>query len=235
MLATQLTALLVFIPFFREEYGKLFDFVNAKKLSIKNRGFKEVGNLESSVSFPCIILSSVISSECEPHICLLSSVDELILLCVFVLCSYVCVPVEKGWYKPCGLRALFNWMFAMCSFMRVNNRKLCRLIQGACRSLKSLIVCSYIFQIKGLICITFMWFHFKFTRFQIWKTFELKCWIKVTRARQVTRVCIKMWLISCTCCWISIHGGKVIQSNSTKRNKPVFHTPGNICFMWMSC
>uniref|UniRef100_A0A672QFV0 FACT complex subunit SSRP1 n=1 Tax=Sinocyclocheilus grahami TaxID=75366 RepID=A0A672QFV0_SINGR len=26
----------------REEYGKLFDFVNAKKLSIKNRGFKEV-------------------------------------------------------------------------------------------------------------------------------------------------------------------------------------------------
>uniref|UniRef100_A0A9J7ZEN9 FACT complex subunit SSRP1 n=1 Tax=Cyprinus carpio carpio TaxID=630221 RepID=A0A9J7ZEN9_CYPCA len=28
----------------REEYGKLFDFVNAKKLSIKNRGFKEVRN-----------------------------------------------------------------------------------------------------------------------------------------------------------------------------------------------
>lgn len=27
---------------FREEYGKLFDFVNAKKLSIKNRGLKEV-------------------------------------------------------------------------------------------------------------------------------------------------------------------------------------------------
>lgn len=27
---------------FREEYGKLFDFVNAKKLNIKNRGFKEV-------------------------------------------------------------------------------------------------------------------------------------------------------------------------------------------------
>ena len=26
----------------REEYGKLFDFVNAKKLNIKNRGFKEV-------------------------------------------------------------------------------------------------------------------------------------------------------------------------------------------------
>lgn len=43
------------IPSFREEYGKLFDFVNAKKLSIKNRGFKEVGHLESSVPFPCII------------------------------------------------------------------------------------------------------------------------------------------------------------------------------------
>lgn len=28
--------------FCREEYGKLFDFVNAKKLNIKNRGFKEV-------------------------------------------------------------------------------------------------------------------------------------------------------------------------------------------------
>ncbi|KAG5263512.1 hypothetical protein AALO_G00265640 [Alosa alosa] len=28
----------------REEYGKLFDFVNAKKLNIKNRGFKEVIN-----------------------------------------------------------------------------------------------------------------------------------------------------------------------------------------------
>ncbi|KAG8434818.1 hypothetical protein GDO86_012971 [Hymenochirus boettgeri] len=27
----------------REEYGKLFDFVNAKKLSIKNRGLKELG------------------------------------------------------------------------------------------------------------------------------------------------------------------------------------------------
>ena len=26
----------------REEYGKLFDFVNAKKLNIKNRGLKEV-------------------------------------------------------------------------------------------------------------------------------------------------------------------------------------------------
>uniref|UniRef100_A0A4W6DF61 FACT complex subunit SSRP1 n=1 Tax=Lates calcarifer TaxID=8187 RepID=A0A4W6DF61_LATCA len=29
----------------REEYGKLFDFVNAKKLNIKNRGFKE-GNID---------------------------------------------------------------------------------------------------------------------------------------------------------------------------------------------
>lgn len=35
------------LPFllFREEYGKLFDFVNAKKLNIKNRGFKEVTRL----------------------------------------------------------------------------------------------------------------------------------------------------------------------------------------------
>lgn len=33
---------LFFLLSFREEYGKLFDFVNAKKLNIKNRGFKEV-------------------------------------------------------------------------------------------------------------------------------------------------------------------------------------------------
>uniref|UniRef100_A0A671VAR8 FACT complex subunit SSRP1 n=1 Tax=Sparus aurata TaxID=8175 RepID=A0A671VAR8_SPAAU len=30
----------------REEYGKLFDFVNAKKLNIKNRGFKERGSVK---------------------------------------------------------------------------------------------------------------------------------------------------------------------------------------------
>uniref|UniRef100_A0A4W5KKZ3 FACT complex subunit SSRP1 n=1 Tax=Hucho hucho TaxID=62062 RepID=A0A4W5KKZ3_9TELE len=34
----------------REEYGKLFDFVNAKKLHIKNRGFKEAKNNEYSDS-----------------------------------------------------------------------------------------------------------------------------------------------------------------------------------------
>lgn len=34
--------LFVALRLFREEYGKLFDFVNAKKLNIKNRGFKEV-------------------------------------------------------------------------------------------------------------------------------------------------------------------------------------------------
>uniref|UniRef100_A0A4W5MDW5 FACT complex subunit SSRP1 n=1 Tax=Hucho hucho TaxID=62062 RepID=A0A4W5MDW5_9TELE len=34
----------------REEYGKLFDFVNAKKLNIKNRGFKESKNNEYSDS-----------------------------------------------------------------------------------------------------------------------------------------------------------------------------------------
>eukprot|EP00063_Salmo_salar_P092773 XP_014067608.1 PREDICTED: FACT complex subunit SSRP1 isoform X2 [Salmo salar] len=34
----------------REEYGKLFDFVNAKKLNIKNRGFKEAKNNEYSDS-----------------------------------------------------------------------------------------------------------------------------------------------------------------------------------------
>ncbi|KAK6298950.1 FACT complex subunit SSRP1a isoform X2 [Coregonus clupeaformis] len=34
----------------REEYGKLFDFVNAKKLDIKNRGFKEAKNNEYSDS-----------------------------------------------------------------------------------------------------------------------------------------------------------------------------------------
>ncbi|XP_028833803.1 FACT complex subunit SSRP1 isoform X2 [Denticeps clupeoides] len=32
----------------REEYGKLFDFVNAKKLSIKNRGFKEKKGIKSN-------------------------------------------------------------------------------------------------------------------------------------------------------------------------------------------
>ncbi|XP_036430266.1 FACT complex subunit SSRP1 isoform X1 [Colossoma macropomum] len=32
----------------REEYGKLFDFVNAKKLSIKNRGFKEKKGMKAS-------------------------------------------------------------------------------------------------------------------------------------------------------------------------------------------
>ena len=37
--------------FHREEYGKLFDFVNAKKLNIKNRGFKEVSG------FGCAMLS----------------------------------------------------------------------------------------------------------------------------------------------------------------------------------
>lgn len=34
-----------FDSFSREEYGKLFDFVNAKKLNIKNRGFKEVTHI----------------------------------------------------------------------------------------------------------------------------------------------------------------------------------------------
>uniref|UniRef100_A0A665T3D1 FACT complex subunit SSRP1 n=1 Tax=Echeneis naucrates TaxID=173247 RepID=A0A665T3D1_ECHNA len=32
----------------REEYGKLFDFVNAKKLNIKNRGFKEIDEYSDS-------------------------------------------------------------------------------------------------------------------------------------------------------------------------------------------
>lgn len=104
VLLSQTTDLVFFIPSCREEYGKLFDFVNAKKLSIKNRGFKEVGHLEFSIYKSMHHMSSVISV-CEPHMCLLPSVDELILLCVFVLCSFVCVPVEKGWYEPCGLRA----------------------------------------------------------------------------------------------------------------------------------
>lgn len=33
---------MMFVSPHREEYGKLFDFVNAKKLNIKNRGLKEV-------------------------------------------------------------------------------------------------------------------------------------------------------------------------------------------------
>ncbi|MEQ2160535.1 hypothetical protein GOODEAATRI_000223, partial [Goodea atripinnis] len=47
----------------REEYGKLFDFVNAKKLNIKNRGFKEGKNVQIptpgrsvGASLPTIVL-----------------------------------------------------------------------------------------------------------------------------------------------------------------------------------
>lgn len=44
----------------REEYGKLFDFVNAKKLNIKNRGLKEVlvsgGGLERTRKGNCCLV-----------------------------------------------------------------------------------------------------------------------------------------------------------------------------------
>ncbi|XP_043541045.1 FACT complex subunit SSRP1-like [Chiloscyllium plagiosum] len=39
---TKQGSLYTFSSIEREEYGKLFDFVNAKKLNIKNRGMKEV-------------------------------------------------------------------------------------------------------------------------------------------------------------------------------------------------
>lgn len=77
---------------FREEYGKLFDFVTAKKLSIKNRGFKEVCHLQNYINFPKrtqIFLSD--RDNCIVSLCM------IIIFVIF--CLFLCFgPEEKGWY-----------------------------------------------------------------------------------------------------------------------------------------
>lgn len=63
----------------REEYGKLFDFVNAKKLNIKNRGFKEVmrcfHNDSSSVTHSATTSVPVIDTCCS-SVCPSTPVEE---------------------------------------------------------------------------------------------------------------------------------------------------------------
>lgn len=72
---------------FREEYGKLFDFVNAKKLSIKNRGFKEV----------CVCSFLIFDHKGRYINTSIDSTHTHSALCVCAVRLY-CVHVEEGWY-----------------------------------------------------------------------------------------------------------------------------------------
>lgn len=67
----------------REEYGKLFDFVNAKKLNIKNRGFKEV----TIAPHARHDMSDIVHRLCQ-----------ILMRVALLLCVCPCIPVEEGAY-----------------------------------------------------------------------------------------------------------------------------------------
>ncbi|KAM7389798.1 hypothetical protein PAMP_023754 [Pampus punctatissimus] len=74
----------------REEYGKLFDFVNAKKLNIKNRGFKEV------------ILTFIINHlpVCKiSHLFVRHIPSQILMVVALLLCVCPCTPVEEVYFQ----------------------------------------------------------------------------------------------------------------------------------------
>lgn len=125
------------LPFllFREEYGKLFDFVNAKKLNIKNRGFKEVTRLSFTTRakvwhiLPSTTSCPVIDTCCSSCVCPSTPVEEggysrecdtestwlvwsdSCLHGVVCVCVRACVRVQGGnWF----LHSWFEWCWNWC-------------------------------------------------------------------------------------------------------------------------